>query len=148
MGENSVAIYFTELGRNYLALTSPSTTQHNPYIFITKKRDLDTIVGNNVVCHESSSAIFTYNGEKITAGDNFQWALVSTDGNTTYDTHSGTALSDGDVTSTQYSIIPSTLTAGNYYVKLVIKNVCCGLSIPIWKEITVSQLEATIEFGD
>ena len=33
--------------------------------------------------------------------------------------------------------LPTTLTAGTYYLKLEIKSNCCGMSEPLWKEITI-----------
>lgn len=141
---NTAAMWFPSTGSEYRGLTS--TTQDNPYIFITYDRGLGDINGANPICSTTS---FTYGGD-IAIGDVLQWWLVSSDGMTQLKSEVKVAASAGASTGTAFVIDPADLgleTGTTYYVKLVIKNACCGLSIPIWKEITVSQLDATIEFG-
>ena len=145
---NNAVIYFESTGLNYLALDQNSTTQHNPYIFITQERSLGTVGGANGICKGSLDPVkFTYGGT-IKEDDYLLWRVLSADGNSQYGYLAIHADADDDAEGTSFEVDPSLLSEGTYLIKLEIINECCGLSIPIWKKITVSQLEATIEFGD
>ena len=89
---------------------------------------------------------FTYGGE-IKEDDYFLWRVLSADGNSQYGYLAIHADADDDAEGTSFEVDPSLLSEGTYLIKLEIINECCGISIPIWKKITVSQLDATIEFG-
>ena len=144
--DNNAAIYFDETGLEYKALTN--TTQYNPYIFITQERSLGTVGGANGICKGSDPVKFTYDGE-IKEDDYLLWRVLSADGNSQYGYLAIHADADDDAEGTSFEVDPNVLPdVGTYLIKLEIINECCGLSIPIWKKITVSQLEATIEFGN
>lgn len=144
---NNAVIYYENTGLDYKALTN--TTQYNPYIFITQERSLGTVGGANGICKGSLDPVkFTYGGE-IKEDDYLLWRVLSADGNSQYGYLAIHADADDDAEGTSFEVDPSVLPdVGTYLIKLEIINECCGLSIPIWKKITVSQLEATIEFGD
>lgn len=144
---NNAAIYYTSTGLNYTALNS--STQNNPYIFITQERSLGTVGGANGICKGSLDPVkFTYGGT-IKEDDYLLWRVLSADGNSQYGYPAIHADADDDAEGTSFEVDPNVLPdVGTYLIKLEIINECCGLSIPIWKKITVSQLEATIEFGD
>ena len=144
---NNAVIYYTSTGLEYKALTN--TTQYNPYIFITQERSLGTVGGANGICKGSLDPVkFTYGGE-IKEDDYLLWRVLSADGNSQYGYLAIHADADDDAEGTSFEVDPSVLPGvGTYLIKLEIINECCGLSIPIWKKITVSQLEATIEFGN
>ena len=141
---NTAAMWFPSTGLEYRGLTS--TAQYNPYIFITYDRDLGDISGAEALC---STVTYTYGGD-IAKGDVLQWWLVTSDGMTQLASRVAVAAAAGDREGTAFEIDPAALgleTGNTYYLKLVVKNACCGLSIPIWKTIALGQLEATIEFG-
>ncbi|MCR4812637.1 MAG: choice-of-anchor J domain-containing protein [Bacteroidales bacterium] len=143
---NNAAIYYENTGLNYTALSS--STQNNPYIFITQSRALGAVTGANGICKGTLDPVkFTYGGT-IKEDDYFLWRVLSSDGNHQYAYLAIHADADDDAEGTSFEINPSLLSVGTYLIKLEIINECCGISIPIWKKITVSQLEATIEFGD
>lgn len=143
---NNAVIYYENTGLNYTALTN--TTQYNPYIFITQERSLGTVGGANGICKGSDPVKFTYGGT-IKEDDYLLWRVLSADGNSQYGYLAIHADADDDAEGTSFEVDPNVLPGvGTYLIKLEIINECCGLSIPIWKKITVSQLEATIEFGD
>ena len=143
---NDAAIYYTSTGLDYKALTN--TTQYNPYIFITQERSLGTVGGANGICKGSLDPVkFTYGGT-IKEDDYLLWRVLSADGNSQYGYLAIHADADDDAEGTSFEVDPNVLPGvGTYLIKLEIINECCGLSIPIWKKITVSQLEATIEVG-
>jgi hypothetical protein len=103
-------------------------------VFISQERMLGTISGPTTIC--GSSENYTYNGT-LTSGDVLLWYLLSTDGNTQYDSrviaYSGS--------QTPYTINPESLglAAGTYNIKLMVKSNCCGVSIPIWLTVTVGE---------
>ncbi len=110
-----------------------------PQIFITQSRSLGEISGEDAFCN-GATAEYTYDGDYISQGDVLQWRLVSSDGNTLYYAHAEMAASDGDESGTKFIINTESLNldAGIYYVKLEVKSDCCGVSIPIWKRITIN----------
>lgn len=149
---NNAAIYFESTGLNYLALDQNSTTQHNPYIFITQERSLDTIDGPMGICYGSNTPVsYTYEGD-IANRDYLLWRLLSADGQSSYHYVAVPATHDNvndNKEETAFEVDPSVLPdAGTYLIKLEIISECCGLSIPIWKKITLSRLEAEIDFGN
>ncbi len=109
-----------------------------PRIYITQTRNLGAINGDESIC-SGISANYTYGGT-IQQGDVLQWRLLSSDGNTQYYAHAAIAASNGDATGTKFTIDLNALDldAGTYYIKLTIKSDCCGVSIPIWKLITIN----------
>ena len=144
---NTAAMGFASVGLNYQGLSS-TTTQYNPYIFITYERELGSISGADALCTPTT---YTYNGG-IAIGDVLQWWLVTSDGLTQMASQVSVATSAGASASaeTAFEIDPVALgleAGNNYYLKLVVKNACCGLSVPIWKTLTVDRLDATLEVG-
>ena len=130
-GNNAVMAF--PLGFTNKALTA--TTQYNPYIFITYDRVLDTLSGADHICLGTPQT-YTYGGE-INDGDELYWYLLSSDGNTQYDSYNVVAASGSTNT---FTIDPEALgiNTGSYLVKFEIKTPCCGLSVPIWKDVTVA----------
>ena len=130
-----------------------NSTQFNPYIFITQDRDLGIISGSDAICYGSNTPVsYTYTNVTIDDDDYLLWRILSENGKTQYG-YLAIHASDtpgNHVAGTAFSIDPSSpqLDPGDYWIKLEVISKCCGLSIPIWKKITVSQLEATIEFGN
>ncbi len=112
---------------------------NGPQIFITQSRSLGEISGEDAFCN-GATAEYTYDGDYISQGDVLQWRLVSSDGNTLYYAHAEMAASNGDESGTKFIINTESLNldAGIYYVKLEVKSDCCGVSIPIWKQITIN----------
>ncbi|MBO7132715.1 MAG: fibronectin type III domain-containing protein, partial [Bacteroidales bacterium] len=104
-------------------------------VFISQERTLGTISGPTTIC--GSSENYTYGGS-LSSGDVLLWSLLSTDGNTQYDSrviaYSGS--------QTPYTINPESLglAAGTYNIKLMVKSNCCGMSIPIWLTVTVGEV--------
>ena len=144
-GNNAIMAF--PLGLTNKALTN--TTQYNPYIFITQERSLGTISGGNGFCYGSITPVaFTYDGD-IKEDDYLLWRILSFNGKTQYGYLAVHAEYDDDSDGTKFEVTPSTLPGiGTYLIKLEIINECCGISIPIWKTVTLTRLEATIEFGD
>ncbi len=131
-GNNAVMAF--PLGMTNKALTN--TTQYNPYIFIAYERNLGEIDGVNNICIRSAQTYtYTYTGD-INNGDVLQWRLVSADGNTQYESYA-VIVEAGSVNTYTINAESLGLVAGSYLIKLEIKSDCCGVSVPIWKEIEV-----------
>lgn len=115
---DNVSIYFTTTGNKDLAVESEN---FKDFITIRYTRDLPTIdapatvCAGNVVSYSTTETADEYN---FVAYDAFGAVVTSAASNSL------------DVT------FP---TAGTYYVKLEVKNACCGWSLPVWETVSVGQ---------
>ena len=120
----------------YSALGSFAPTSDGRKVFITQERSIGEIDGT-VEFDAGESGNYLYD-ESLSSGDIMYWSLVSEDGATQY----STAVSVYDGTDSNTFSVNSTvlgLTPGDYYIKLEVDNNCCGMSVPIWKSITVKE---------
>lgn len=120
----------------YSALGSFAPTSDGRKVFITQERNIGEIDGTDEF-DAGESGNYLYD-ESLSSGDIMYWSLVSEDGATQY----STAVSVYDGTDSNTFSVNSTvlgLTPGDYYIKLEVDNNCCGMSVPIWKSITVKE---------
>lgn len=120
----------------YSALGSFAPTSDGRKVFITQERSIGEIDGTDEF-DAGESGNYLYD-ESLSSGDIMYWSLVSEDGATQYSTavsvYDGT---DGNTFSVNSTVLG--LTHGDYYIKLEVDNNCCGMSVPIWKSITVKE---------
>ncbi|MBQ4010833.1 MAG: T9SS type A sorting domain-containing protein, partial [Bacteroidales bacterium] len=120
----------------YTALGSFAPTSDGRKVFITQERSIGEIDGTDEF-DAGESGNYLYD-ESLSSGDIMYWSLVSEDGATQYSTavsvYDGT---DGNTFSVNSTVLG--LTPGDYYIKLEVDNNCCGMSVPIWKSITVKE---------
>lgn len=120
----------------YSALGSFAPTSDGRKVFITQERNIGEIDGTDEF-DAGESGNYLYD-ESLSSGDIMYWSLVSEDGATQYSTavsvYDGTDGNTFSVNSTVLGLIP-----GDYYIKLEVDNNCCGMSVPIWKSITVKE---------
>lgn len=120
----------------YSALGSFAPTSDGRKVFITQERSIGEIDGTDEF-DAGESGNYLYD-ESLSSGDIMYWSLVSEDGATQYSTavsvYDGT---DGNTFSVNSTVLG--LTPGDYYIKLEVDNNCCGMSVPIWKSITVKE---------
>lgn len=120
----------------YSALGSFAPTSDGRKVFITQERNIGEIDGTDEF-DAGESGNYLYD-ESLSSGDIMYWSLVSEDGATQYSTavsvYDGT---DGNTFSVNSTVLG--LTPGDYYIKLEVDNNCCGMSVPIWKSITVKE---------
>ncbi len=120
----------------YSALGSFAPTSDGRKVFITQERSIGEIDGTDEF-DAGESGNYLYD-ESLSSGDIMYWSLVSEDGATQYSTavsvYDGTDGNTFSVNSTVLGLIP-----GDYYIKLEVDNNCCGMSVPIWKSITVKE---------
>ena len=120
----------------YSALGSFAPTSDGRKVFITQARSIGEIDGTDEF-DAGESGNYLYD-ESLSSGDIMYWSLVSEDGATQYSTavsvYDGT---DGNTFSVNSTVLG--LTPGDYYIKLEVDNNCCGMSVPIWKSITVKE---------
>ena len=107
-------------------------------VFITQTRNIGDIDGADEF-DSGTSETYSY-GTELSSDDVMYWSVVSADGLTNYDSY----VSVAGGSSATYTVNSDALglTAGDYYIKLVIDNSCCGLSVPIWKKMTVNDPSA------
>ena len=120
----------------YSATGSFAPTSDGRKVFITQARSIGEIDGTNEFDSDGSGT-YQYD-EGLSSGDVMYWSVVSADGTTQ---GSAVAVYDGtDATNTfTANSAELGLTPGEYYIKLEVDNNCCGLSVPIWKSITVNE---------
>ncbi len=120
----------------YSALGSFAPTSDGRKVFITQERSIGEIDGTDEF-DAGESGNYLYD-ESLSSGDIMYWSLVSEDGATQYSSavsvYDGT---DGNTFSVNSTVLG--LTPGDYYIKLEVDNNCCGMSVPIWKSITVKE---------
>lgn len=120
----------------YSALGSFAPTSDGRKVFITQERNIGEIDGTDEF-DAGESGNYLYD-ESLSSGDIMYWSLVSEDGATQYSSavsvYDGT---DGNTFSVNSTVLG--LTPGDYYIKLEVDNNCCGMSVPIWKSITVNE---------
>ena len=128
-GDNEIIV-------GYDALGSFAPTSDGRKVFITQERSIGEIDGTDEF-DAGESGNYLYD-ESLSSGDIMYWSLVSEDGATQYSTavsvYDGT---DGNTFSVNSTVLG--LTPGDYYIKLEVDNNCCGMSVPIWKSITVKE---------
>ena len=120
----------------YTTTGSYAPTSDGRKVFITQERNIGEIDGTDEF-DAGESGNYLYD-ESLSSGDIMYWSLVSEDGATQYSTavsvYDGT---DGNTFSVNSTVLG--LTPGDYYIKLEVDNNCCGMSVPIWKSITVKE---------
>lgn len=120
----------------YTATGSFAPTSDGRKVFITQARSIGEIDGT-AEFDSDESGNYLYD-ESLSSGDIMYWSLVSEDGATQYSSavsvYDGT---DGNTFSVNSTVLG--LTPGDYYIKLEVDNNCCGMSVPIWKSITVKE---------
>ena len=120
----------------YDALGSFAPTSDGRKVFITQERNIGEIDGTDEFDSDGSGT-YQYD-EGLSSGDVMYWSVVSADGTTQ---GSSVAVYDGtDATNTfTANSAELGLAPGEYFIKLEVDNNCCGLSVPIWKSITVNE---------
>ena len=93
--------------------------------------------GEDVAVCEGTTKTYKYDpgaGASLENGEVLLWTLFD-DSYTTPALGNATEVYSGS--PLEGYPLPTTLTVGTYYLKLEIKSNCCGMSEPLWKEITV-----------
>ncbi|MCF0205889.1 MAG: T9SS type A sorting domain-containing protein, partial [Bacteroidales bacterium] len=128
---SSLTTYFTNTG-TYTPVNNCSR------IFITNTRSLGTIAPSNAAICGSHSQTFTYNGS-LNNGDALIWTLYDENKNVK---NTKTETYSGNASQKQYTT-PTPLVDGDYTLVLQVKDICCGLSIPITAQLTVGTPKIT-----
>lgn len=124
------SVYYTSTGTYDVVINGEV---YKDYINIVSNRLLPSF--NTIQNNSSTTSICAntqLNMNTSFTGSEFEWTIVS---GTTGSTPSGGAT--GNATSHLFT------TDGTYYVKLRIKEECCGWSVPVYKTITVNPAPAT-----
>ena len=120
----------------YSTLGSFAPTSDGRKVFITQERSIGEIDGTNEFDSDGSGT-YQYD-ESLSSGDVMYWSVVSSDGTT--QGSSVTVYDGADATKTfTANSAELGLAPGEYFIKLEVDNNCCGLSVPIWKSITVNE---------
>ncbi len=124
--QDNIAVYYTTTGEHDVVVSG--TSYHN-FISINETRPLPTMeviqdgAPVTALCGSSDIELST----PVSAVD-YDWAIV----------HNGVVVpatgGNGDSTTTHSFGVAS----GTYYVKLRVKDECCGWSIPVYTELTVA----------
>ena len=120
----------------YTATGSFAPTSDSRKVFITQARSIGEIDGTDEF-DAGESGNYLYD-ESLSSGDVMYWSVVSADGATQ---GSSVAVYDGTNATNTFTANSAELglAPGEYYIKLEVDNNCCGLSVPIWKSITVNE---------
>lgn len=124
--QDNISVYYSAVGEHDVVVTG--TTYHN-FVSINATRPLPTMeviqdgVPVTALCGSADIELSTTD-----VGTDYDWAIV----------HNGVATpatgGNGDSTTTHTFGV----TNGTYYVRLRVKDECCGWSIPVYTELTVA----------
>ncbi|MCF8275741.1 MAG: T9SS type A sorting domain-containing protein [Flavobacteriales bacterium] len=133
IASNNVAVYYGTTGQQNVVI---SGTVYNDYIDIVTSRPLPVIeVLMNSLPVSSLCVGASVDLNTPTVGASYEWSIVSS---------AIGAVPTGGASSTSSSHTFNSV--GTFYVKLRVKDECCGWSIPVYQEITVTP-GPTVDLG-